>query len=634
MSHCQSKEGQAMAELGSFAELDALSLIRHLNETDEHARCEAKTSRAIGRSLMETICAFSNEPQLGGGYLLLGASKSNNSLFPTYEFVGIDDPDKLQTEICTRCRTDFNRPVRPLIKCETVGRHTAMIVFVPELGASEKPIYFVSEHLPQGAYRRIGSTDQRCSEDDLHVFYGAPHAESYDRQIVSDGSLDDIDPKAIANYRAMREGVRPDAPELMWSDAELLASLSCAKMVDGVSRPTVGGLLLFGKRTALRRCFPMTRVDYIRIQGTEWVKNPDERFDTVEIRDPLIRTIQKAHATVVDDLPKTFSLPAGSLQREDIPTVPDRVIREVLVNAVMHRCYRTQGPIQIMRYSNRLEIRNPGHSLISDDRLGEPGSETRNSVIAAVLYEIGLAEQKGSGIPTMLKLMKAASLGPPVFESDREGNRFLAFLLIHNFLTEETLAWLAGFSELGLTNDERVALVMVRELGAINNAAYRGIGDFDTNAASSKLRRLRDLGLLEMRGRGIRTYYVGTPLLLTGKSGELKSKSGEQQRKSGELSSESADDSPPEELAQKLSALGKKSPREHVRRLILELCEWRALMPTELAMLLKRSSPKRLTADYISPMAEQGVLARTIPDNPTHPAQRYRITPLGSQELL
>ena len=60
---------------------------------------------------------------------------------------------------------------------------------------------------------------------------------------------------------------------------------------------------------------------------------------------------------------QSFSLPEGALISEDEPTLPLRVIRGAIVNAVMHRSYRIHGAIQIIRYANRLEIRNPGHSI-------------------------------------------------------------------------------------------------------------------------------------------------------------------------------------------------------------------------------------------------------------------------------
>lgn len=54
--------------------------------------------------------------------------------------------------------------------------------------------------------------------------------------------------------------------------------------------PTVAGLLLFGTTRALRRHFPMMRVDYaIRVPGRTWVSNPDRRFDTIEMRGPLVQ---------------------------------------------------------------------------------------------------------------------------------------------------------------------------------------------------------------------------------------------------------------------------------------------------------------------------------------------------------
>ena len=63
--------------------------------------------------------------------------------------------------------------------------------------------------------------------------------------------------------------------------------------------------------------------------------------------------------------------------REDEPALPLRVIREAIVNAVMHRSYGIHGAIQIIRYANRLEVRNPGHSVKAEEQLCEPGSETR-----------------------------------------------------------------------------------------------------------------------------------------------------------------------------------------------------------------------------------------------------------------
>ena len=357
--------------------------------------------------------------------------------------------------------------------------------------------------------RRIGSTDQHCTDDDLAVFYQGRQRDSFDAALVPDATLDDLAPEALADYRQARAETNRDAEELRWSDEDLLRSLGCIRRnPQGAWQPTVAGLMLFGKPIALRRCFPMTRVDYIRVPGREWVPDPERRFDTVELRDPLFRLIRRAQAAVLDDLPKGFNLPEGELQRQDKPVIPQRVIREALVNALMHRSYRSHGPVQIIRYANRLEIRNPGFSLKSPEHLGEPGSEPRNPRIAAVLHETRFAETKGSGIRVMREAMEQAGLTPPLFESDRAGDQFVARYFFHHFLGAEDIAWLARFRDAQLSSDEAKALIVVREAGAIDNATFRALNKVDTLAASAALRRLRDAGLLAQKGRGSATYYV------------------------------------------------------------------------------------------------------------------------------
>ena len=55
----------------------AASLLEELRAIDESATIEAKRARSIDRSVIETVCSFSNEPGLGGGYLLLGVAASH-----------------------------------------------------------------------------------------------------------------------------------------------------------------------------------------------------------------------------------------------------------------------------------------------------------------------------------------------------------------------------------------------------------------------------------------------------------------------------------------------------------------------------------------------------------------------------
>jgi ATP-dependent DNA helicase RecG len=633
--------------------MTASELLENLNLLDENERIEAKRASEPGKSVLESICAFANEPGLGGGWIALGIVREEMALFPAYEVEGVAHPDKISGDIASQCRDSFNTPLRVDISTENIEGKNVVVVFVPEAQPQDKPVFFKSQGLPRGAYRRIGSTDQRCTEDDLAVFYQGRQQESFDAGIVADSALDDLSPEAIADYRKSRAEANPDAEELRWSDEELFQALGCIRRnPKGEWQPTVAGLILFGKPSALRRCFPMTRVDYIRVPGREWVPDPDRRFDTVELRDPLFRLIRRAQAAVLDDLPKTFGLGEGELQRQDKPVIPLRVIREALVNALMHRSYRSHSPVQIIRYTNRLEIRNPGFSLKSPEHLGEPGSQPRNPKIAAVLHETRFAETKGSGIRVMRESMEQAGLTPPLFESDRGADQFVARYFFHHFLGEDDIAWLARFRDLHLSDEEAKALIVVREAGAIDNATYRALNKVDTLSASQALRRLRDAGLLTQKGRGSATYYIPTDKL-TGESGPLSSKPSPLPSNPSLLSSNPSPlpsnphslpdtptgsttmfdetlahpllDSLPGSLAARLGAIGKRHPPEEIRRLVVDLCTLQAWRVEELSALLRRN-PEVVRQNYLRPLMRDGLLSMTNPLEPNNPQQAYRAT--------
>ncbi|WP_367848529.1 ATP-binding protein [Rhodoferax sp. WC2427] len=616
----------------------AEDLMQELLALDESHGIEAKRCTQVDRSVMETVCAFANEPGLGGGYLLLGVERDPQDLFGNaYQALGIANPDKLQSDLASQCASVFNRPVRPRISVETLGDKTVVVVFVPEAAPADKPIYLSNLGLPRGAYRRIGPTDQEGTEDDLIALYAGHQVDTYDAVVLEDASLEDIDPLAIEDYRKLRGQINPSAEELTWTDPDLLRALGCVKNQNtraGIRLlPTVAGILLFGTALALRRCFPMMRIDYIRVAGRTWVEDPNHRFDTLEIRAPLFTAIRRATNTVRDELLQSGTVPEGSLVREDAPTLPLRVIREAIVNAVMHRSYRIHGAIQIIRYANRLEIRNPGHSIKAEEQLGEPGSETRNPHIAAVLHEVNMAETKGSGIRAMRELMLSHDLLPPTLESSRRPDQFVATFLFHHFLGPDDLVWLRRLTSETISDEEARALVFVREVGAIDNSSYRAINRTDTLNASAHLRRLRDLGLVDMKGSGSRTYYVPGDVMLMPADGHQSTADGHHPLTDGHHPLTDGHQSPslPDGLKARIAATGMRPRKEILRSLITDICQWQPSSSREIAFILGKQDHKKILRNHLTPMVAEGVLAYTIPAMENHPDQRYTLPDLTLQ---
>ncbi len=606
------------------------ALVKALNETDETEELEAKSaSDAAGKSVMETICALCNEPELGGGTILLGVTK-DDGLFPFYSATGVTDPDKICSDIASACATTFNQPVRVNISTELVDEAAVIRVDVPELLNGQKPVYFKSQGLPRGAFRRVGPTDVRCTEADLFAFFQGKDQEAFDFKVPRDAFWEDIDPAALEAYRRSRTAANPAAEELNWSDQDLVFSLGGARRVDGQLRPTTAGILLFGKSASIRRLFPAHRVDYIRVPGTAWMPDPEARLESIDMRGNVMTLISRVIASISDDLPKTFAIGESMTgQRTEVPVIPLRVVREAVVNALMHRSYQLNQPVQVLRYANRLVIKNPGYSLKSQDRFDEPGSFIRNPHIAEILHETRFAETKGSGLRVMREKMAQSGLASPTFVSDREVDEFSATFLFHHFLDQSDWEWLAGFADLKLTQEQMKALIFVREVGAIDNSVYRSLNHVDASAAGKGLRELRRLELLADRGSGARTHYVAGPSMLARTLTDAPTIHDKAHIMDGTIHDIAPSGIALSELPLTLRTrvtncrLTRRLDPTVARGLIQDLCAWRDLSLNDLAGLLDRT-PAYVSQRYLSPMISEGALAYLYPEMPQHPDQKYR----------
>ncbi|MEI6425062.1 MAG: hypothetical protein WCP55_22830, partial [Lentisphaerota bacterium] len=88
----------------------------------------------------------------------------------------------------------------------------------------------------------------------------------------------------------------------------------------------------------------------------------------------------------------------------------------------------------------------------------------------------------------------------------------------------------------------------------------------------------------------------------------------------------------PDELQKYIDGIGKRTPQEKIRLLVLELCKRRPLSSEQISKILKRH-PKLFKQRYLNPMKKEGFLEYTIPDMINHPRQAYRITEKGKRKL-
>ena len=98
--------------------------------------------------------------------------------------------------------------------------------------------------------------------------------------------------------------------------------------------------------------------------------------------------------------------------------MPPEVVREAIVNAVAHRDYTCNGSVQVMLFSDRLEVWNPGTlpPTLTLERLRQPhGSVPGNPLLAESLYLTKYIERMGTGVGDMIERCRNAGLMEPEF---------------------------------------------------------------------------------------------------------------------------------------------------------------------------------------------------------------------------
>lgn len=200
------------------------------------------------------------------------------------------------------------------------------------------------------------------------------------------------------------------------------------------------------------------------------------------------------------------------VERVEIPRLPERVVREALVNAIAHRDYAREGSsVALELRPSALTVRSPGGLPpgVTVDGLRE-AQVSRNPVIADLLRYYRLAEQRGQGIDLIQDEMRDAMLQPPTFVD--HGDRFDVELPLAGTVSIEERAWIRALTNQGrLRGGDQVVLVHATRGERLTNGRVQQLLGAGEREARSALRRLVDAGLLQREGDRGGTSYLLAP---------------------------------------------------------------------------------------------------------------------------
>ncbi|SDZ46148.1 ATP-dependent DNA helicase RecG [Micromonospora pattaloongensis] len=350
--------------------------------TQETAALEFKREATDRNAIRKAICALANDlTGQGGGDLLIGVDDKGRPVG------GIDTSDAALLKI-TEYRDQGLILDRPSMVA-TAGVYQGEPVIRVRVNASHTP----PVRFENVVYVRPGPTTRRANRDDERVLSERRRSFEvpFDVRPATGSTLGDLD-LDLFRTEYLRQAVAPSVlEENHRSTEQQLASLRLADL-DGT--PTVLGLLLVGVDPTSR--IAGAYVQFVRYEGTDVGGSV---LDEQELRLNVINAAERLETLIKGHL-RTRLVEVSGFREESRPNYPFEALREVCMNALMHRNYESSNaPVRIAWFDDRIEVTNPGGPFgqVRADNFDRV-NDYRNPSLAAAMKSLGYVNQFGRGI--------------------------------------------------------------------------------------------------------------------------------------------------------------------------------------------------------------------------------------------
>ncbi len=334
-----------------------------------------------------TICAMANS---GGGKIVIGVKDDGR-------VVGVKEGeiDRIQRDL-----EDMAQGISPVLLHKIIVEKT-----------ENKKLVVMEIYRVEGfctvngvVYYRFGSQDRRLEGKTLQDFLIHRQIISFDTS-KSRATLKDLDMDKIISYLKKRSpGVEINRKNIN----EYLQNLNLIRK-NGTLWVTNTCALFFAKDVSV--FVPQSEIKVVLFRGLEPIEIVDSRF----VKGSPLQLYNEAFQFVWKYVPKRIKITAG--ERKEIPLVPEMVLRESIINALVHRDYFNMNASQINLFDDRIEVINPGRlpEGVSLSLLGTVSIQ-RNPLTYMIMRDLGYVEGLGTGIPRMREELRKAGLPEPVFQ--------------------------------------------------------------------------------------------------------------------------------------------------------------------------------------------------------------------------
>lgn len=338
----------------------------------ENQYIEFKSERASAKDLADEMVGFANGE---GGEIWLGVEDDGkvSGLSKSYE-----------EDVMNIARTTVIPPIHPTYQEHTIARKKVAKISVPK--GVDRPYYTSKNRY----YIRIGSTKRVASREELIRLFQASGLFHFDLIELSNSTPKHLNYSEIADYFNHYQ-----INFLEETEEEKNKILQASDILGKQGHPTVGGILVFG--ISPEKVLPQAGMDYAHYDGTVI---DAKLLDKKKFGGSLLRQIDNTMAALHANL----TIPSTILgtKRHEVAHYPDKVFRELLVNAAVHRNYSITGSVvRVFHFADRIEFISPGRlpNTVTIEKLKVGTSYARNPLLVRLMENLGYMDKLGRGLP-------------------------------------------------------------------------------------------------------------------------------------------------------------------------------------------------------------------------------------------
>ena len=318
--------------------------VLELLSSTETYRIERTVSTTNMDKFCEAICAFANDlpNSRKKGYLLIGA-KDNG------ELSGLQVDDALMKKIAA-IRSDGNILPLPVMCVERFEFPEGDLLVAEVTPSLIPPVRYRGR-----VFVRVGPRRDIASEAEERILTErrTAYMATYDATPCIGATIDDLD---IDTIRSQYLPSIVDSEELLDDNRDIKDQLASICLYDRTfDCPTYAAIILFGKSP--RHYMPGCYIQFVRFSGKD---RSGEILNEREFKGALYKMLPQLESFVGDAIITKRPVTTSLLRESTLINYPDGALRELLMNACMHRDYQSNMPIRLYQYDDRIEIMNAG----------------------------------------------------------------------------------------------------------------------------------------------------------------------------------------------------------------------------------------------------------------------------------